>query len=95
MLESVVAQVGFEPTASLVLSQGGLPIAYRAVMTDVPRAGLEPANTQFKPSRSAAWRKWTFQVIPDGLEPSLSGCKPEVVAAGPRDPSSGRNGPRK
>ena len=25
-----VAQVGFEPTASLVLSQGGLPIAYRA-----------------------------------------------------------------
>ena len=26
-----VAQVGLEPTASLVLSQGGLPIAYRAV----------------------------------------------------------------
>ena len=26
-----IAQVGFEPTASLVLSQGGLPIAYRAV----------------------------------------------------------------
>ena len=25
-----VAQVGFEPTASLVLSQGGLPVAYRA-----------------------------------------------------------------
>ena len=24
-------------------------------------------------------------VIPDGLEPSLSGCRPEVVAAGPRD----------
>ena len=27
-----VAQVGVEPTASLVLSQGGLPIAYRAVV---------------------------------------------------------------
>jgi hypothetical protein len=27
-----VAQVGFEPTASLVLSQGGLPVAYRAVL---------------------------------------------------------------
>ena len=27
-----MAQVGFEPTASLVLSQGGLPIAYRAVL---------------------------------------------------------------
>ena len=26
-----MAQVGLEPTASLVLSQGGLPIAYRAV----------------------------------------------------------------
>ena len=24
-------------------------------------------------------------MIPDGLEPSFSGCKPEVVAAGPRD----------
>ena len=38
-----VAQVGVEPTASLVLNQGGLPIAYRAVVS-VPRAGLEPAN---------------------------------------------------
>ena len=26
-----MAQVGVEPTASLVLSQGGLPVAYRAV----------------------------------------------------------------
>ena len=26
-----MAQVGVEPTASLVLSQGGLPIAYRAM----------------------------------------------------------------
>ncbi len=24
-------------------------------------------------------------MIPDGLEPSFSGCKPGVVAAGPRD----------
>jgi hypothetical protein len=24
-------------------------------------------------------------MIPDGLEPSFSGCRPEVVAAGPRD----------
>ena len=38
-----VAQVGVEPTASLVLSQGGLPIAYRAA---VPRAGVEPANAR-------------------------------------------------
>ena len=29
---SSIAQVGLEPTASLVLSQGGLPIAYRAML---------------------------------------------------------------
>ena len=28
-----MAQVGVEPTASLVLSQGGLPVAYRAVFS--------------------------------------------------------------
>ena len=31
-LDFSVAQVGVEPTASLVLSQGGLPVAYRAVV---------------------------------------------------------------
>lgn len=41
-----MAQVGLEPTASVVLSQGGLPIAYRAVLTHVPKAGVEPANTR-------------------------------------------------
>ncbi len=38
-----VAQVGVEPTASFVLSEGGLPVAYRAA---VPRAGVEPANAR-------------------------------------------------
>ena len=43
--EAAVARVGVEPTASLVLSQGGLPVAYRAVVVfAVPRAGVEPAN---------------------------------------------------
>lgn len=27
-----VARVGFEPTASLVLNQSGLPVAYRAIL---------------------------------------------------------------
>src|SRR4051812_5783639 len=27
----------------------------------------------------------TLRVVPDGLEPSLPGCDPGVVAAGPRD----------
>ena len=30
-------------------------------------------------------RKSAIEMIPDGLEPSFSGCKPGVVAAGPRD----------
>ena len=41
-----VAQVGLEPTASLVLSQGGLPIAYRAMFQPMPKAGFEPADTR-------------------------------------------------
>ena len=32
----------------------------------------------FKPCRSANWRTWAT-VVPEGIEPSLSGCKPEVV----------------
>lgn len=41
-----IAQVGLEPTASLVLSQGGLPIAYRAMLLSMPKAGFEPAFTR-------------------------------------------------
>ena len=67
-----VAQVGFEPTASLVLSQGGLPVAYRADVVQCPEqeSNLQPRG--FKPSRSASWRTWAFEVVPDGIEPSLS-----------------------
>ena len=38
----------------------------------------------FKPSRSSSWRI-RARVVPDGLEPPLPGCRPGVVAAGPRD----------
>ena len=41
-----VAQVGVEPTASLVLSQGGLPVAYRAVAfrsSPIVPDGVEPS----------------------------------------------------
>ena len=38
--------MGVEPTASLVLSQGGLPVAYRAGLFSVPRAGVEPAKPE-------------------------------------------------
>ena len=54
-----VAQVGLEPTASLVLSQGGLPIAYRAVLSlQYPEQESNLQTLGFKPSRSAGWRIW-------------------------------------
>ena len=34
-----------------------------------------------------------FELIPDGLEPSLPGCRPGVVAAGPRDRVVLKSGP--
>ena len=60
-----VAQVGVEPTASLVLSQGGLPIAYRAVVLQYPEqeSNLQTSGDQRfasvpEPDRSADWRIW-------------------------------------
>jgi hypothetical protein len=88
-----VAQVGIEPTASLVLSQGGLPVAYRAMRVQCPEQESNLQTLGFKPSRSADWRI-RARVIPDGLEPPLPGCRPGVVAAGPRDYSF-RSGSRK
>src|SRR3954447_4328518 len=45
-----LAQEGFEPSASLVLSESGLPIAYRAAYTcthdPVPGVGVEPTGTR-------------------------------------------------
>ncbi len=81
-----VAQVGVEPTASLVLSQGGLPVAYRAVVISrqYPEQESHLQTLGFKPSRSACWRIWA-EVVPDGIEPSFPGCEPSVVAVGPRD----------
>src|SRR5262245_55755186 len=84
-----VAQVGIEPTASLVLSQGGLPVAYRAMCLLCPKQESNLQSLGFKPSRSANWRIGA-RVVPDGLEPPLPGCRPGVVAAGPRDCCSER-----
>jgi hypothetical protein len=79
--------VGLEPTASLVLSQGGLPIAYRATITNRTKCPAQDLNLQtfgFKPNRSAVGVPGR-KVVPDGIEPPLPGCRPGVVAAGPRD----------
>lgn len=37
-IKNPLAQVGLEPTASLVLSESGLPIAYQAAQEGTPRA---------------------------------------------------------
>ena len=66
--------MGFEPTASLVLSQGGLPFAYRAVV-DLHQYPEQESNLQtsgFKPDRSADWRTWASpKVVLEGLEPTI------------------------
>ena len=85
-----VAQVGVEPTASLVLSQGGLPVAYRAdvVSRQYPEQGSNLQSLGFRPSRSTdgvPGRVVSIKVVPDGIEPSFPGCEPSVVAVGPRD----------
>jgi hypothetical protein len=83
MLFFAVAQVGFEPTASLVLSQGGLPIAYRAASAQTRsrtsnRAGLSRAALPIGVSGHSL-------IVPDGVEPSFPVCRTGVVAVGPRD----------
>ena len=82
-----VAQMGLEPTASLVLRQGGLPLAYRAVdeLHQYPEQGSNLQSLGFKPSRSTDGVPGRVQVVPDGIEPSFPGCEPSVVAVGPRD----------
>ena len=52
-----MAQEGFEPSASLVLSESGLPVAYRARCNPVPGAGIEPAASTFR-----AWRHYQQQL---------------------------------
>jgi hypothetical protein len=72
--------VGVEPTASLVLSQGGLPIAYRATTVSgrqCPEQNLNLHPLGFKPNRSAVGVPG--QVVPSGVEPLLPGCEPGVV----------------
>lgn len=49
--------------------------------------GPLPNEHRAEPLSQLAYQGVPSSVIPDGLEPSLSGCRPEVVAAGPRDQS--------
>ena len=78
-----VAQVGFEPTASLVLSQGGLPVAYRAACAQTrSRTSNRPGLSRAALPVGVSGRS---SVVPDGVEPSFPVCRTGVVAVGPRD----------
>ena len=67
-----VAKVGVEPTASLVLSQGGLPVAYRAVCPGGSRTRIHSGLSRAALPRLRTWA----EVVPDGVEPSFPGCGP-------------------
>ena len=73
-----IAQVRLEPTASLVLSQGGLPIAYRAMFPLMPKAGVEPAvarpsshEHRAEPLSRLAYLGDFTEMVLGGLEPPL------------------------
>ena len=69
-----MAQEGLEPSASLVLSESGLPIAYRAEnvapMTQYPGWESNPQAPGFKPGRSAVGVPGRFEAEAVGLEPT-------------------------
>jgi hypothetical protein len=69
-----MAQEGLEPSASLVLSESGLPIAYRAEnvvpMTQYPGWESNPQAPGFKPGRSAVGVPGPSEAEAVGLEPT-------------------------
>ena len=80
---SSVAQAGFEPAASFVLSEGGLPVAYRADFRDFRFCPEQESNLHtlgFKPSRLVS-----AEAV--GLEPTSEFYPPPVFKTGS---SSGR-----
>ena len=72
------AQVGFEPgtdprlVASKVLSPGGLPVLYRAVVFSTQSRTALPIGVS---------RQRVAEVVPDGIEPSFPGCEPGVTTS--------------
>ena len=78
----LMAQAGFEPAASLVLSESGLPVAYQAVVSSYPGWELNPQALGFKPSRSASWRTWASKAEAVGLEPTIRRRRTPVFRTG-------------
>jgi hypothetical protein len=82
-----MAQEGLEPSASLVLSESGLPIAYRAEnvapMTQYPGWESNPQAPGFKPGRSAVGVPGPREAEAVGLEPTSGPRPPPVFKTGP------------
>ena len=80
-----MAQEGVEPSASLVLSESGLPIAYRADnrCTQYPGWESNPQAPGFKPDRSAVGVPGPFEAEAVGLEPTSDSKPPPVFETGP------------
>src|SRR5262249_54343772 len=55
------------------------------VLLDQQPIGYPIADCRLKTLSISICNLQFYSVIPDGLEPSLPGCRPGVVAAGPRD----------
>ncbi len=83
--------MGFEPTISAVTGQRALRTAPRGQVRSAHRGVvLSPGaphslHAGVRRRFSSAATGLDRELIPDGLEPSLPGCKPGVVAAEPRD----------
>ena len=82
-----MAQEGLEPSASLGLSESGLPIAYRAEnaapLTHYPGWESNPQAPGFKPGRSAVGVPGPFEAEAVGLEPTSGKQPPPVFKTGP------------
>ena len=83
-----MAQEGVEPSASLVLGESGLPIAYRAEMscTQYPGWDSNPQAPGFKPGRSAVGVPGPFEAEAVGLEPT-SGSRRHLFSRQVPDPA--------
>ncbi len=64
-----MAQEGFEPSASLVLSESGLPVAYRADA----RVGSNPWDSDHKPA-ARPLRTWRSAELDSNPQPACADC---------------------
>jgi hypothetical protein len=79
------SSMGFEPTISTVTGWRGRPTPLRRPALPACASGRQAKHPQAYSCDPPSLNNSNLKVIPDGLEPSLPGCRPGVVAAGPRD----------